>query len=464
MTSYADFLSRKVLEAPLRGLDDIPALHPKLFPHQRDVTEFALRMGSAAAFVDTGLGKTLIELEYARACAEHTGKPSLILTPLAVAGQMKREADTFGIRAKVIRSQGDASSEVCICNYERLESLEPKAFGAVVLDESSILKGFSGKTRWALTRAFEGHRFRLAATATPAPNDHTELGTHAHFLGIMETQEMFARWFVHDSGRTQDWRLKGHAVGSFWSWVASWGRCVSMPSDLGYSDDGFVLPPLNYISHQVDVDLMQGQDEGHLFRMPGASATEVHKEKRLTVDERAATVGEIVRSDDKAWIVWCDTDYEADAIRKMLPAGEFLEVRGSMPLETKETNLQAFSDGSTRILLSKPSICGFGLNWQHCCRQVFAGLSFSYESLYQAVRRSWRFGQKNPVDVHVILSPAEQHAWSIVLKKSARHEEMKSEMRAAMKRAQNPQQRRRLGYVAGHQARRPAFLQEGVCG
>jgi hypothetical protein len=250
---------------------------------------------------------------------------------------------------------------------------------------------------------------------------------------------MLTRWFIHDSADTGTWRMKGHAVRDFWSWVASWARCVSKPSDLGFSDDGFALPPLNLERHVVKADrsLDSGAEkdgQGRLFRIPDTSATSIHREKRMTIEARADLIAEIVaREPSEPWVIWCDTDYEADALVARIPGA--IEVRGSMTADQKEERLTAFSTGQARILITKPSLAGFGLNWQHCARMAFVGLSFSYEAFYQAIRRCWRFGQTRPVSVHVACADTEESIWQVVNRKSGDHDAMKREMTAAMRRA-----------------------------
>lgn len=432
MSDYLDFLSRKSVSAPMRGMSNVPALHPSMFPHQRDVTDFLLRAGRGAAFLDTGLGKSLVSLDWGRVVAEHTGRPVLMLAPLAVSKQHEREARKFGIDAQIVRSGDQLRPGVNITNYEMLRHFSPSDLGGIVLDESSIIKAFTGATTRALIAFGKDIPFRLAATATPAPNDHMELGQHSQFLGAMDSSEMLARWFIADQRDMGRYRLKRYAVESYWSWVASWARCISKPSDLGYSDDGFALPDLVMRQHIVAADIMQDTG-GMLFRMPDTSATAIHKEKRLTADSRARAVADVVLAEpDEPWIVWVETDYEADAVMQYLPHA--FEVRGSMPSDLKEERLVRFSEEGG-VIVTKPSIAGFGLNWQHCARVAFAGLSFSYEQFYQAVRRCWRFGQTRPVHVHVAMAETEEAIWRAVQRKQADHEEMKLQMYAAMSRA-----------------------------
>mgnify|MGYP005807263067 CR=1 FL=1 len=439
LAPYHALIARKAIAFQPAGLTDVPALSPHLKPHQAHCVDFALRAGRSAMFLDTGLGKTLCALEWGRVIVEHTGKPVLMLAPLAVAAQHQREAEKFGIDALAIREADQiAGARVYITNYDRLDRFDASIFGGVILDESSIIKSLHGKTTRALIEAFSATPFRLACTATPAPNDHTELGQHAEFLGVMSQTQMLSRWFIHDSADTGTWRMKGHAVQDFWSWVASWARCVSKPSDLGFSDEGYTLPPLNLQRHVVMADrsIESGQEkdgQARLFRIPDTSATAIHREKRMTTEARADLIAEIVaRETGEPWVTWCDTDYEADALADRIPGA--VEVRGSMTPDAKEARITAFSTGEARVIITKPSVAGFGLNWQHCARMAFVGLSFSYESFYQAVRRCYRFGQARPVDVHVACADTEEAIWNVVNRKAGDHDTMKLEMTAAMKR------------------------------
>jgi hypothetical protein len=462
LASYHDLIARKRVAFLPSGLSEIPRLSDALFPHQRHAVEFALKAGRCALFLDTGLGKSLCALEWGRIIVEHTKKPVLMLAPLAVAQQHKREAERFGIDAEVVRSQEEVGARrIYITNYDRVDAFDPSKFGGVILDESSILKSFTGKTTRKLIEMFAGTPFRLCCTATPAPNDHTELGTHAEFLGVMRRDEMLPIWFINDTMDTGTWRIKAHARESFWEWVASWARCISLPSDLGFEDAGFALPELIVTHHEVTADRTgdagaEKDGQGRLFRIPDTSATSIHHEKRLTIQDRAARVAELVNAEPgEPWIVWVDTDYEADAVTASLP--DAIEVRGSMKPEDKERRLVAFSEGRARIMLTKSSIAGFGLNWQHCARQCFAGISFSYESYYQAVRRSWRFGQTRPVHVHVVCADTERAIWNVVSRKQGDHDAMKREMAAAMRRSMAVKSAK-VTYNPHHKATLPSWI------
>lgn len=453
------FLAGKAAKAPMRGMENPPAITGSLYPYQRQCVEFMLRAGGAGLFLDTGLGKTLCELEWASHAAEASNGKALILTPLAVAWQIKSEAHRFGYAARVIKGADDAGPGINICNYDRLDHLDPAAFGAVALDESSILKNFSGKTTRRLTDAFANHRWKIAATATPAPNDHMEIGTHAEFLSVMASNEMLSRFFINDtSTASQSWRLKGHAEVPFWDWMASWSRMASLPSDLGDIDDGFFLPPMHVFHHRAE-DQAPVMTDG-LFGALEISATSMHKVKRMTADGRARKAAELAASDSEPWVLWVDTDYEADAVKAIFP--EAIEVRGSMTQEQKEDRLRRFADGSARVLLTKSSICGFGLNWQHCHKTAFVGRSFSYEAWYQAVRRFWRYGQKSPVDVHLIVAEGEDAIGRVIERKADDHARMKAAMSAAMRRNMGAKSATKTPYQPTHTGRLPAWLKSAA--
>jgi len=462
--SYEAFLASKALAVPARGFASVPTLAEHLFPFQREAVAFGLRAGSWGCFFDTGLGKTACELEWAAHAAEASNGRALILTPLAVAQQIAREAARFHYpQARVIRSADDVGPGLNICNYDRLHLLDPAAFGAVALDEASILKSFTGATSRGLIEAFASQRFRMAATATPAPNDHTELAQHAAFLGVLTREEMLVRWFINDGGDTKAWRLKGHAVEPFFDWMASWARMAEHPRDLGDDLPGFDLPPMDVIRHQVDDGV---PPDGALFSgLEAVTATTLHDVKRRTAVARAARAVDLVNTDDgEPWVIWCDTDYEADAMLDAFDAvaggAEFFvtEVRGSHPIDRKEDALAAFADGTKRVLVSKPSVCGWGLNWQHCARMVFLGRSFSYEAFYQAVRRCWRFGQQRPVQVHLIVAEGEDAIGRVLDRKAADHAAIKAAMVAAMQRAVGQASKRRTAYTPTHAGRLPAWL------
>lgn len=429
--SYAEFLARKRLLDPATGIADPPDLPRFLFPHQRDIARWALRRGRAAVFAGTGLGKTAIELVWSAAVVEHTSMPVLIVAPLAVAAQHIREAARFGLNATIARRQDDVSSGVYVTNYAKLDHFDLSKFGGIVLDESSILKAHDGKTRGRLIADCQSIPFRLAATATPAPNDFMELGNHAEFLGVMSYSEMLAMFFVHDGGETQKWRLKGHAQTEFWKWMASWSVMLRKPSDLGYSNDGYDLPPLRTQQHVAAVEYRADLDAGTLFPIEARTMQERIGARRSSIDERVELAAGIVASKhDVPWVLWCQLNDESAALARAIEGA--IEVRGSDDEDDKERKLTDFSEGRTRVLISKPSITGFGVNWQHCADTVFVGLNDSFEQVYQAVRRFWRFGQTRPVTAHFIASELEGAVVANLRRKEADADQMAEQMVAHM--------------------------------
>lgn len=452
-TAYRAFIASKGVTVEAVGASP-RGTWPSLFEHQRRALEFCLSRGRAAAFLDTGLGKSRVEAAFADEARVATGKPSLILTPLAVARQMQRECAAIGVEARVVREDAEVWAGVNIANYERMGRIDVSRFGAVILDESSILKSWSGPTKRALVDAFRETPFRLAATATPAPNDHMELGSHSEFLGYLGSMEMLCRWFINDtSTASQDWRLKGHAEKDFWAWVASWARAASLPSDLGGDDAGFILPPLGYKIHGVDVDLLSNAGDA-LIRSVDYSATSIHKEKRLTMAGRVDRAAAIANGTTDPVLVWCETNDESAALARAIP--DAIEVHGSMSVEAKEDGLDGFATGKYRVLVSKPKLAGFGLNYQHCNVAVFASVSHSYEQHYQAIRRLWRFGQTRPVTAHMILAETERPVWANVQRKAADHDRMKRAMSAAMAAAQ--QEAGKRAYTRPAKVTLPNFL------
>lgn len=455
---YLAFIAAKGTRAGTVGF--MPEhISSSLFAHQKRAVEFACEKGRSACFLDTGLGKSRVEAAFAREVVRETGRPVLILTPLAVAQQLRRECEAVGVEARVIREDVDVWPGVNIANYERLPKLDAGRFGGIVLDESSILKSFTGTTKRALVEAFRETPYRLAATATPAPNDHMELGTHSEFLGHLGSMEMLCRWFINDTSKaSQEWRLKGHAERDFWSWVASWARAASLPSDLGGDDEGFRLPPLEYETHVIQADVTE-EAQGALFRIVDNSATTIHREKRLTLAERVARAAEIANREPGAVVVWCETNAESAALAKAIP--DAIEVHGSMTLDAKEAGLNAFTFGERRVIVSKPKLAGFGLNWQHAQCQVFASISHSYEQHYQAVRRLWRFGQRAPVTAHVIISDTEYPMWQNVRRKAKDHDRMKRAMTRAMVAAQTVDAGRK-SYIRVPEVALPKFATGGT--
>jgi superfamily II DNA or RNA helicase len=465
--NYVDFVATKAPRVHEVGFT-AGKLNKHLFDWQAQLVRWALRLGRAALFADCGLGKTLMQLEWANRVAKHSNGRVLVLAPLAVAGQTVREAERFGIPSvKYARNQDEADSRIVITNYERLDGFRADAFEGVVLDESSILKSYMGKTKQAIVNAFAGTRFRLACTATPSPNDVMELGNHCEFLGVMSSHEMLTRWFINDTMTAGKYRLKGHAEEDFWRWVTSWAACLSGPQDLldaagkPFSDEAFRLPELRLVEHLVEVDQPE-PEEGQLINVLVLTATTLHREMRRTSNQRAACAAELVNAEpNEPWVVWCHTDYEADALRAVLPGA--VEVRGSQSAEEKERRLSAFSEGKTQVLITKPSLAGFGLNWQHCARMAFVGLSYSFESFYQALRRSYRFGQQREVVAHVICARTEMGVRETLERKREAHRRLQGRMAEIQKQTRQEEAKAaELAPVGVATMRLPAWLTKGA--
>ena len=421
MSKYEEFLKQKQVENVDCGLVKIPELNPMLFDFQKAIVSWALRRGRAAVFAGCGSGKTPIQLDWAK----HIPGNVLILTPLAVSYQTKREGEKFGIEANICRSQKEVRPGITITNYEMLDHFDSEYFKGIVLDESSILKNFTGKIKTKLVEKFRNTPYKLACTATPAPNDHLELGNHSEFLNIMPSNEMISRWFINDTMQFGSYKLKAHAIKDFWNWVSSWAVCMRIPSDIGFPNDGFVLPDLNEIKNIVRVDQTKNRN-GQFFRIPDMSATGMHRELRITAKDRANEVKNIVTKDNECYLIWCHTNYEADELIGAIP--EAVEIRGNEKDEAKEKKLLDFVDGKTRVLITKPRIAGFGLNLQCCHNVVFVGLSYSYETYYQAIRRCWRFGQKYPVNVYIVMANTEIDLYDVIMNKRKAHNEMQENM------------------------------------
>jgi hypothetical protein len=403
--AYRQFVARKLSLVPPTGLQGEATLPAGLFPHQEDLTRWALRRGRAAIFADTGLGKSRMQLAWANAVHRQAGHDVLIFAPLAVAAQTVAEGAEIGVPVNLCRDGAEVQPGITITNYDRLHRFDCSRFGAVVLDESSIIKHHDAKTLRTLLEAFRDTPFKLCATATPAPNDWTELGTHAEFLGICTRTEMLAEYFVHDGGDTQTWRLKGHARDVFWRWVASWGAMVRKPSDLGHDDSRYNLPALHLQEHIVASSHEAAGEAGMLFLLEANTLSERRDARRDSIADRVRACAERVNGDREPWVIWCDLNAEGDALRAAIP--DAVEIRGSDDPEAKERKLLDFAAGRIRVLVTKPSIAGFGLNWQHCARMAFVGVTDSWEAFYQAVRRCWRFGQLREVWVHIFASERE---------------------------------------------------------
>lgn len=425
---YDEFIQAKSISNITAGFDPQPFTVP-LFDWQKHVVSWAIKTGRAALFEDCGLGKTAQQLEWAYQVAKHTEKPVLILTPLSVSRQTESEAVKFGVPAKVTDGTDEITDGVWITNYEKLSHFDDVDFGGVVLDESSILKNFTGKTRIALTERFSSTPYRLCCTATPSPNDYTEFGQHADFLGVCTPAQMLCTYFINDTFNTGDWRVKRHAEEAFWKWVSTWAACISKPSDIGYSDEGYELPALNMETLIVDVDEVTGAEDGELFRNATMSATTMHKEMRMTAEDRVKKVSELVNQSDESWIVWCNTNDESERLAKAIP--DAVEVRGSDKPKKKEDAAVGFLNGEIRVLISKSGIFGYGMNWQHCRNVAFVGLSYSFEDFYQSLRRSYRFGQTRQVNAYIVQATTEGAVMKTIRRKIKQHSDMQKKMKIA---------------------------------
>ena len=437
---YAEFLASKKIRTEYHGAeirDD--QINPILHPFQRSIVRWACRKGRAAIFLDTGLGKTFIQIEWARLLGERT----IIVAPLSVTRQTIREAAKIGIEVRYVRGMDDVSGQFSICNYEMVESIDFSAFGSVVLDESSILKSIGGVTRRYLTEKCRDVKYRLCCTATPAPNDQSEIGNHAEFLGVCKSAEMLAMFFIHankqdereeqdgsitrkkhSNKQGQEWRLKNHARGPFYEWMASWAVAMTRPSELGFSDEGYVLPALRVVPVVVESEYVP---DGELFHSKLSGITDRVRVRRSTIPDRLEKLNTILDGDRSQWIVWAGLQSETDAIMGWI-SKEAREIKGDDPQDQKIRDIQVFQDGEYQVLVTKPKICGWGLNLQNAHNMIFFGLNDSWESYYQCIRREWRYGQNHPVTVYVIMSAAEQEVWENVRRKERVAKLMTSEL------------------------------------
>lgn len=425
---YIDFLKSKQIVTVDSGFDiDVSELNTMLFDWQKDVVKWALRKGKACLFEDCGLGKTPQQLEFAYQVCKYTGGNVLILAPLAVAKQTQRECEKFNISVNVCRTQSDVKPGINITNYEMLEHFESDKFIGIILDESSILKNQTGKYKKLIIDMFKDTPYKLACTATPAPNDFMELGTHAEFLGIMTQTEMLSTFFVHDGGETTKWRLKGHAESKFFEWVANWACCMTSPADLGYEQGGYDLPSLNIIEHIVKSDDLEDADgQMMLCAETSLSLLERRQARKSSIEKRVECASKIANSVNSQVLVWCDLNDESAELTKAI--NNAVEVKGADKDEHKTNTMIGFSNGDVRVLVSKPKIAGFGMNWQNCNNVIFVGLSDSFESYYQAVRRCWRFGQTKPVNVHIIISEKEGAVKANIERKQSDAQRMTTEL------------------------------------
>lgn len=410
---YRAFLERKKTAIPESGFDiDENKLNPLLFPFQKYCIKRALKCGKYALFENTGLGKTFQQIEWSKQVIAHNGDGRvIIIATLAVVGQTIAEGRKFGYDIyRIGEHEGDG---IYITNYDQIPNLNISDYIGVVLDESSILKNFDGKTKQMIIDVFNKTRYKLACTATPSPNDIMEICNHAEFLNVMSRNEMLAMYFVHDGGNTSSWRLKGHCEQIFWDFVSDWATMIEKPSDIGFSDEGYILPPLNYIEEHIETTK---RDNGCLFNDMAVNATGYNEELRLTIKERISRAVEIVKEHpNENFIIWIKQDIEGDLIRELLP--EAVEVRGNESPEAKERKLLAFGNNEYRVLVTKLKIAQFGLNYQNCHNQIFVSLDFSFESTYQGIRRSYRFGQTEQVNVYLICTDTMENVRETINKK-----------------------------------------------
>lgn len=432
MITYDEFIAQKQKAHIKSGFDvSIALLNDSMFPFQKFIVQRALCAGKYAIFADCGLGKTFMQLEWARLVMEHTNMPVLILAPLAVSGQTISEGEKFGIEVMKyypeMVTMDSTTLGIYITNYEQLDNINTDDFGGVVLDESSILKNFEGATKKLIIDSFAKTPYKLACTATPSPNDPMELGNHSEFLDVMSRNEMLAMYFVHDGGETAKWRLKGHSIKSFYQFVGQWSIMLNKPSDIGFDDSGYDLPGLNLIEKQIKT---AKRDNGKLFNDTVISATNFNQELRLTKVERLDQVAEIVNNSSENFIIWIKQNEEGDILRKLIP--EAIEVKGSDSPEYKEKMLLGFGKDEFRVLITKTKIAQFGMNYQNCHNQVFASLDFSFEGLYQAMRRSYRFGQDFPVNIYLITTDTMQNVKDAIDEKQRQFKIMQDEMSKAV--------------------------------
>lgn len=418
---YNDFLKQKSFSRIEAGFDPV-SINENAMPHQKAIVEWACKRGRAAIFADTGLGKSFMQLEWASQVSQKTGKPVLLLAPLAVGRQTELESKKFNIKsgAKYMREPDDYT-RIQITNYEMLDNFNPNDYSGIVLDESSILKGQSGAYRKKLTEFAQNIPYRLSCTATPSPNDFMELGTQAEFLGIMSQVEMLAMFFTHDGSETQKWRLKGHGKSKFWDWLATWSVVISSPADLGFDGSDYDLPPLT-----ISEKIIKNDSDGLLVADIAQGLSAAREAKKSSVHDRVKACAEWVNALDEPVLIWAESNEESELLTKAIHGS--VEVKGSDKQETKEDRLLGFASGKYQKLVSKASICGFGLNYQHACKMAFVGATYSFEQFYQAVRREYRFGQTKPVEVVVFMTESETGIHSVMLRKMEQDKEMRASM------------------------------------
>lgn len=446
-TDYESFVFNKRRAEVATGHEP-SELNEYLFDFQHAIVSWAIRRGRAAIFADTGLGKTLMQLSYADDVSSHTGGIVLILAPLAVSDQTIEQGNTFGIDVKKVpHGESPTSPGIWITNYERMDAINFNDLSGIVLDESSILKSHTGKTRAKIIESAQCVPYRLSCTATPSPNDFEELGNQCEFLGVMSRTEMLATYFINDTGDTGTWKLKGWGQSRFWEWMGSWAVVIRNPSDIGFDGSRYDLPGIIYKEHVIEADNLLS---GELFARPALTMSERRQAQRQSIQDRCQALAEVVKKEpDEPWLIWCHLNDEAETLHKLLPGS--VNVQGSDSPETKTKNLLGFAHGDLKILISKPKIAGFGMNWQHCARMAFVGLDDSFEKFYQAVRRCHRFGQERNVHVHVFTAENEGQILANIKRKEINHHEMSTNMIEHMKDIMNAELKGQLNIVDDYQ-------------
>ena len=429
MNDYDKFIQNKSIKVDFSGFDiGQNELNPMLFDYQKEIVQRSLKSGKYALFMDTGLGKSICQLEFGYQCLKRDNKPILFVAPLAVVFQIQKEALKFGYELEFIKNSVDIENKMYITNYDSLKKINTDDFNGIILDESSILKNYTGKIKKEIISNFKQTKYKLACTATPSPNDLLELGNHSEFLDVMESYEMIMRWFINDTMNAGGYRLKKHGQETYWEWISSWADCIGTPSDLGYDGSNHILPKLNENFHYIHYDDVKYLDGDSLFSFSQTNATTISRNKRDTIELRAEKALELIN--EESHLFWVNTNNEADVLKKMANAKgiDIIEVRGSDSDEVKANRLNDFADGKIKYLITKSSIAGMGLNLQSHQNMTFLGLDYSYERYYQAVRRMWRFGQKKEVNVNIIIADNEKSILQNIYRKKDQHEKMKKSM------------------------------------
>ena len=455
--NYQEFIKSKINEKIYHGFDIIHGdINPILFDYQKDIVKWSVKKGKSAIFANTGLGKTFMQAEFAKIVNEKKKSKVLILAPLAVSLQTIQEAKKLEIEIHNLKKDF-IPHDINIINYEQIDNINPLDYDCIILDESSILKNISGTIKRKIVESFAHCKFKLACSATPAPNDFMELGNHSEFLNVMKSSEMLSTFFVHDSGETQKWRLKGHAEQKYWEWISSWAVVLRDPADLGYNNKRFELPGLNYVNHVIDKEIIP---EGHMFGMEARTLNERREVKKATIEDRCQLAADIVNNSDEIFLVWCELNSESEMLSKII--NNSVEIKGNDKPEFKEKAMIDFANGKIKCLITKPKIAGFGMNWQICHNIIYVNLSDSFEQEYQSTRRCYRFGQKKIVNVHKVFSNSERNIINNLARKAKQADQMFIGM---VKHTKNmiiknihKEEKRKTNYIATEKMKLPNFL------